>query len=148
MSKKERRNEATDLVQYAALPFASGHDGILRVLLVTSRETKRWVIPKGWPMKGLKPHKAAAREAYEEAGAIGKITKRPIAAFEYWKRREKTFCLCHVDVFALSVEHLETNWPEQYERERRWFDPETAASLAEEPGLQAILLRVRTHTSS
>jgi 8-oxo-dGTP pyrophosphatase MutT (NUDIX family) len=140
MSKKRKARQA-DLTQYAALPFATDASGTLRVLLVTSRETRRWVIPKGWPMKGRKPHKAAAREAFEEAGVVGKVAKRPIAAFDYWKRRETTFSLCRVDVFALAVERLEPQWPEQHERDRGWFDLATAASLVEEPGLQLILMK-------
>jgi 8-oxo-dGTP pyrophosphatase MutT (NUDIX family) len=57
------------------MPVAFGQDGVGRVLLLTSRETKRWVIPKGWPMKGRKPWEAAAQEALEEAGLIGQVSK-------------------------------------------------------------------------
>jgi 8-oxo-dGTP pyrophosphatase MutT (NUDIX family) len=73
--------------QVAALPVVVGDDGIARVLLLTSRKTKRWVIPKGWPMKGLKPHEAAAQEAFEEAGLSGKIGKKRIGRYTYFKRR-------------------------------------------------------------
>jgi 8-oxo-dGTP pyrophosphatase MutT (NUDIX family) len=88
-------------LQVAALPVVVGDDGIARVLLLTSRETKRWVIPKGWPMKGLKPHEAAAQEAFEEAGLSGKIGKKPIGRYTYFKRREAHFDVCVVDVFRL-----------------------------------------------
>ena len=66
---------AGDFVQVAALPLTIGEDGVTRVLLLTSRETRRWVIPKGWPMKGCKPYEAAAQEALEEAGVTGQAKK-------------------------------------------------------------------------
>jgi 8-oxo-dGTP pyrophosphatase MutT (NUDIX family) len=125
--------------QYAALPYRAGADGRLEVLLATSRETKRWVIPKGWPMKGLKPHKAAAREAFEETGAVGRPAKDAIGTYVYWKRLKDSFVLCRVKVFPLRVEHLEETWSEQDERERRWFPQGEAAARVEEPGLRALV---------
>jgi 8-oxo-dGTP pyrophosphatase MutT (NUDIX family) len=56
------------------------------VLLVTSRDTRRWIIPKGWPQKGKAPHRAAAREAFEEAGVVGAVGRRPVGSFAYEKR--------------------------------------------------------------
>ena len=88
-----------DLAQVAALPLTIGDDGVMRVLLLTSRETKRWVIPKGWPMKGRKPYEAAAQEALEEAGVIGQAKKKPIGSYIYFKRREAHFDVCRVDVY-------------------------------------------------
>lgn len=79
---------AAQLTQIAALPLTVGDDGNVRVLLLTSRETKRWVIPKGWPMKGRKPYEAAAQEALEEAGVIGHTKKNPIGSYVYFKRRD------------------------------------------------------------
>ena len=68
------------LAQVAALPV-KGKPGKYRVLLVTSRETRRWIIPKGWPMKGRKDHEAAAQEALEEAGVTGHVHKHPMGAY-------------------------------------------------------------------
>ena len=125
--------------QYAALPYRFGEEGRLEVLLATSRETRRWVIPKGWPMRGLKPHKAAAQEAFEETGAVGRPSKDAIGAYVYWKRLKETFVLCRVKVFPLRVERLEEVWSEQHERERRWFAQGEAAARVEEPGLRALV---------
>ena len=94
---------AGDFVQVAALPLTIGEDGVTRVLLLTSRETKRWVIPKGWPMKGRKPYEAAAQEALEEAGVTGQAKKKPIGTYTYFKRREAHFDVCRVDVYLLVV---------------------------------------------
>ena len=125
--------------QVAALPIAVGDDGIVRVLLLTSRESKRWVIPKGWLMKGLKPHEAAAREAVEEAGLSGKISKKPIGRYTYFKRREAHFDVCEVDVFLLRVEKQAKTWRERGQRQTKWFTLDEAPELVEEVGLVAIL---------
>ncbi len=131
-----------DFAQVAALPLTVGEDGVTRVLLVTSRETKRWVIPKGWPMKGLKPHEAAAQEALEEAGVIGQAKKKPIGCYFYFKRREAHFDLCRVDVYHLIVKKQRKSWREKGQREARWFTLDEAAELVQEPGLVALLLNV------
>lgn len=55
-------------------------------------------------MKGLKPGDVAAREAFEEAGLIGKVGKRPIGSFHYEKRLPSEWFLCEVQVFLLRVE--------------------------------------------
>ncbi len=98
--------KAGDHRQFAVLPFRYTEEGQLQVMLLTSRETKRWVIPKGWPMRRRKPPDVAAQEAYEEAGLIGKIVgKRPIGSYHYAKQlpphRET---LCEVLVFLFWVE--------------------------------------------
>jgi 8-oxo-dGTP pyrophosphatase MutT (NUDIX family) len=128
--------------QYGALPWRIGERNTREVMLVTSRETHRWVIPKGWPMKGRKPAEAASQEAYEEAGLIGHITsKRPLGSYHYEKRLAKKAILCEVRVFLLRVEHQLDDWPEKHERETRWFDADDAAALVEEGGLAEIIKR-------
>lgn len=125
--------------QIAALPWRHGKKG-LEILLISSRETKRWVIPKGWPMKGRKPHAAAAQEAKEEAGLLGKIVKEPIGHFHYVKNMsDGTAQLCRVDVFPLEVEKQRKSWPERDQRITRWFLLEEAAELVREPELIALI---------
>lgn len=131
--------EATG-VQFGALPFRMD-TGNLQILLITSRETRRWIIPKGWPIRGLKPREVAAREALEEAGLIGKVVgKRSIGSYHYSKRlpgnRE---VICRVKVFLLSVYRQLDIWPEKEQREWRWLEPQKAAQLVEEGGLAEIL---------
>ena len=126
--------------QVGALPFRRDKKGTYVVLLVTSRESRRWVIPKGWPMKGRKPYEAAAREAYEEAGLLGQIGKRPLGFYLYEKRlKNRDSVLCQVKVFPLEVRKQLKAWPEQSERELRWFTPAEAAEAVAEPGLAAII---------
>ncbi len=117
-----------------------GENGQIQVMLLTSRETHRWVIPKGWPIKGLKPAEVAAREAYEEAGLAGRIIgKRRIGMFEYQKQLPGGPVLCEVRVFLLWVNGQSRKWPEKTQRETRWFDPAEAAALVDEDGLAEII---------
>lgn len=125
--------------QYAALPYR--RTAGLEILLVTSRETRRWVIPKGWPMKGKKPYAAAAREALEEAGVTGRVDKASLGAYPYVKwLSNRTPAPCQVRVFALEVLEERTHWHEMEQRERRWFGAEEAAAAVDEPELAELIL--------
>jgi 8-oxo-dGTP pyrophosphatase MutT (NUDIX family) len=129
-------------VQHGALPYRLGPDGAVEILLVTSRETRRWIIPKGWPIKGLKPSKSAAREAYEEAGVRGAVSPKSIGSFVYDKWLEDGVSVpCEVSVFPLKVERQHKSWPERRERETRWLAPEEALDLLGEPGLRDVVAR-------
>jgi len=126
--------------QVAALPVVV-MDGGIRVMLVTSRDTGRWVLPKGWPVKRLPPHVAAAREAWEEAGLRGEVSPRPVGAYRYDKRLGGgALQPCEVSVFPMSVAEERTDWPEREERSRRWMTPGEAARAVDERGLAALLL--------
>jgi 8-oxo-dGTP pyrophosphatase MutT (NUDIX family) len=117
-----------DSLQFAALPWRLDERGMRQIMLLTSRETQRWVIPKGWPMKGKKPAEVAAQEAMEEAGLTGTIVgKKPIGSYHYPKRLPNGVVLCEVRVYLLRVE--------------RWFDAEHAADLVDESGLASIIER-------
>jgi 8-oxo-dGTP pyrophosphatase MutT (NUDIX family) len=131
--------------QYAALPLAVGADGLRVVLLVTSRETRRWIIPKGWAEKGVAPHEQAAREAFEEAGLKGQIATKPIGSYRYFKRLQNGQTVtCRVDVFPLTVGERLDDWPEKGQREAVWFTPAEAAMLVDEKGLAALLRELAT----
>lgn len=111
------------------------------VLLITSRDTGRWVVPKGWPMEGRSPDQAAAREAWEEAGVEGQAEPESIGQFHYDKTRADAAALpCSVDVYALRVERLTDKYPERRQRRRKWFSPEKAARKVAEPDLRALIL--------
>ena len=125
--------------QVAALPVRPSESG-LDVLLITSRETRRWVIPKGWPMKGRKDHQAAAQEALEEAGVAGKISKRPIGAFTYQKRLTDRVEACRVMVYILDVDTQLGSWREKDQRKRKWFSQQEAADRISEPALASMIL--------
>ncbi len=126
--------------QVGALPVRRTRGGALRVLLVTSRETRRLVIPKGWPWRGVKDYKAAAEEAREEAGILGKTRKKAIGSYGYNKRRPNGDVAVRVKVFLLEVEEELDDWPEKGERERVWCTPKKAAQSVEEPELAELIL--------
>ncbi len=124
--------------QVAALPVRLGAGG-LEVMLISSRETRRWIVPKGWPMKGRKDHEAAAREALEEAGVSGKVRKRPLGAYTYDKRVADGLQPCRVMVYLLEVEKELSSWREKGQRQRQWFTLWAAAELVSEPGLARLM---------
>jgi 8-oxo-dGTP pyrophosphatase MutT (NUDIX family) len=143
MSKAGQLPAETDReprVQSAALPWRRTAAGEVEVLLVTSRETRRWVAPKGWPIKGLKSFQTAAREAFEEAGVKGEISKKKLGVYHYDKRlRSGRLQKVRVTVYALAVSTECKVWPELGQREKLWTGPQAAAELVQEPELAAIL---------
>ncbi|WP_112663761.1 NUDIX hydrolase [Microvirga flavescens] len=147
MPKAQKTAPKSEIPQVAALPFRVT-DGRVEVLLVTSRETKRWLIPKGWPIKGKKPYKAAAQEAVEEAGVKGSIKHKPLGYYEYWKRRADHFDLCRVDVYPLEVSKQLKTWREKGQRDQQWFDVEDAAHQVLEPALAELIRSLPAHVTS
>ncbi len=114
------------------------------VLLVTSRDTKRWVVPKGNLGAKTAPHVGAAREAEEEAGVRGRIAKSPIGRFSYLKRLDSGRTVkTKVVLFPLRVEMELDEYKEKAERERRWFPAEEAAGLVDEPELAKLIAAFR-----
>lgn len=129
--------------QIAALPWRQRADGDVEFLLVTSRISGHWLIPKGWPMTGRSPAQAALQEALEEAGVKGKAQNRPIGRYVYDKiLKDGTIIPCSVKIFSMAVTQELDEWPEMHQRERRWFSqPEAAAAVTEE-GLAEFLASV------
>jgi 8-oxo-dGTP pyrophosphatase MutT (NUDIX family) len=125
-------------VQLAAIPYRVVGETV-EVMLVTSRDAKRWIVPKGWPMPGKKDHKAAAQEALEEAGVEGKIRKKPVGSYQAWKRLAAHFLMVEVKVYALPVAKELPDWKERSQRTRMWVPADGAAALVDEPGLSHLL---------
>jgi 8-oxo-dGTP pyrophosphatase MutT (NUDIX family) len=110
-------------------------------MLITSRETRRWVVPKGWAERGVPPHEQAAREAFEEAGLKGEVGRERLGSYRYAKLlRGGRSVPVRVDVFPLAVTGRLDDWPEKDQREAVWVTPAEAAALVDEGGLAAILL--------
>ncbi|MDB0061637.1 NUDIX hydrolase [Octadecabacter sp.] len=129
----------TDLrTQFAALCYRIKDDK-LQFCIVTSRRSKRWIVPKGWPMHGETPMDAAATEAFEEAGVRGKIYPRPIGVFSYYKVRSQDELPCMAVVYPLKVKKILKRWPEDRERERKWVSRKKAAQMVDDLELSVII---------
>lgn len=129
--------------QIAVLPYkvaSPAADAPIHVLLITSRGTGRWVIPKGQPIAKLPPHASAAVEAEEEAGVLGSACPTSIGSYRYRKRRSSGASIwTDVEVFPFAVTQELDTWKEQHERERRWFTLSEAAEAVDEPDLRALI---------
>ena len=132
--------------QVAAVPFRLDAGGKVEVLLITSGTTKRFIVPKGWPMKGKSGRKAATTEAREEAGVLGNAPKKPLGAYSYWKRLSDRFVNVTVKVYLLSVTEALPDWKESSRRKRAWLSPADASKLIDEPQLAALVLTMADPT--
>ena len=132
--------EATGVwLQCAALCYRH-HRGQAQVLLVTSRDTGRWLLPKGWPIAGLDPWQTAAREAWEEAGVKGETLVQCLGHYSYLKTfADRAGQPCIVAVYALRVVSIAARFREHQQRRRKWFALEKAAALVQEPQLQQLI---------
>ncbi|WP_113912279.1 NUDIX hydrolase [Roseovarius dicentrarchi] len=131
--------------QVAALCWRKADGGGIEVLLITSRDTGRWVMPKGWPIEGLTGPESAAREAWEEAGVTGDTpAPTPIGSYDYGKTQESGYDLAvSVQVYKLHVQQMADEFPEAAERRRAWVSPAKAATMVREPALQDLLRTLR-----
>lgn len=124
--------------QVAAIPIR-WTNGRAEVMLITTRRSGRWTVPKGWPLTDSLGAECAAREAFEEAGVRGRIEPFSLGTFEYWKRAKSGRVVLQVTAYALHVDHVSTDWPERGERKRAWFAPEVACRLANNDELAALI---------
>ena len=134
-----RAKKGERIRQVAAIPFRLNERGGIEVMLVTSRTTKRFIVPKGWPMKGKSGRKAATIEAREEAGVLGKTLKEPAGSYSYWKRLANRFVRVDVIVYLLEVTEELADWQEAKRRQRAWLPAADAATLIDEPDLSSLV---------
>ena len=139
--KRSPKKRSKFSIQYASLPWRR-KNGQLQILLLTTRTTSRWIIPKGWPMPDCTPAACAAAEAVEEAGVLGKITPWKFGSFSYLKRRSSGQTVrCMVQVFPLQVQRQPRTWPEKDLRRFVWCTLDQALSLIGEPGPRRVIER-------
>jgi len=137
----QKAKKGKPIRQLAAVPFRL-RDGAVEIMLVTSRTTRRFIIPKGWPMKGKSGREAARIEAREEAGVTGTMLPRPLGGYSYWKRLTHAFVPIRVTVYLMAVEEMLPKWDEAATRERAWLSPADAAMLVDEPELATLIRSV------
>lgn len=124
--------------QFAALCFRVRNKKV-QFLLVTSRNTGRWVVPKGWPMDNMTPQDAALQEAWEEAGVKGKVVGNTVGIYSYAKQLGEEKLPCVVALFPVKVQSLAKTFPESAQRKRKWATGKKAAALLDEPELAQIV---------
>lgn len=134
-----KRVEETETRQVAALPVYVTPEGRVRVGLVTSRETRRWIVPKGWPMEGLRDDEAAGIEAKEEAGLRGKMLREPIGTYHYWQRTRTHFRYVAVTTFVMQVREQKKKWKEKAQREFEWVTLVEAVDRLQEGELASLV---------
>ena len=134
--KKVAKTQAR--TQFAALCYRVRNDEV-QICLITSRRTKRWILPKGWPMHNQTPAEAAATEAWEEAGLTGKPYDVCLGVFNYSKSRNGSRLPVLAMVYPVLVKNVHSSWPEANQRKRRWMTPKKAARKLEEPALKEIV---------
>lgn len=135
---KPRKKRVRSAFQIAALVYRWNGDQ-LEVLLVTSRETRRWILPKGWPIPGKTAAATAEQEAYEEAGVFGHAMKKPIGRYAAIKRIGEASLPCEVEVYPVQFVKQKLKWKERGERICRWLPAAEAAEMVAEPELAAII---------
>lgn len=137
--------EGNAIEQSGAICLRTAADGTLQVLLITTRETGRWTIPKGWAIKGLLSHKVAEREAFEEAGVKGRAHKKSFGRYSYFKRMpDGVMVPASVTVHVIDVRRMKRKFPEQGQRKLTWVTPADAARMVIEPELQNLLRKIET----
>lgn len=136
---KTRARKGKPIRQIAALPYRRDANGAMEFMVVTSRATGRFILPKGWPVKGMSDPEAAAEEAEQEAGVVGRVNKHPIGRYRYWKRLADAFVPITVTVYPLEVKAEASDYREQNQRARGWLQPEQAELLIDDPELKSLL---------
>jgi 8-oxo-dGTP pyrophosphatase MutT (NUDIX family) len=135
------RDSETGLPQQTGALVWRSRGGKLQLLLITGRLSKRWSIPKGWPMFGKSLAEAAAQEAFEEAGVEGAAAPEPLGRFDHVKTHGLLGPLeVTVLVYPLRAGRVLSRWPEKEERERCWVSPKRAAKLVDNDQLRDILI--------
>ncbi|SFR32763.1 8-oxo-dGTP pyrophosphatase MutT, NUDIX family [Yoonia tamlensis] len=143
---KLRAGRKTDVrAQFAALCWRL-RDGNVEICLVTTRNSGRWILPKGWPIHKQTPADSAAIEAYEEAGIRGDAIDRCLGAYSYVKPLKSGEAPIIVMVYPVRVRKELRKWPERGQRKRKWFSPKKAAKKLQEPALQQIVASFKPQT--
>jgi len=138
-SKRWRNRPAYYYTQSGVLPYRI-HQGKLEILIVSSRNNKRWILPKGIVDPGLTPQQSAVKEAYEEAGIEGRIDTQKLGDYQYHKWGAK----CHVDIYPFEVQQLisEEEWEENH-RTRIWTSAKKAAKMLASPENSSMIHRLK-----
>jgi 8-oxo-dGTP pyrophosphatase MutT (NUDIX family) len=143
MAKTAKTRQTRKARQVAALPWRLGAEGGLEFLLVTSRTSRHWLLPKGWPIPGKSGLESALQEAFEEAGIHARGPDTPLGRYAFIKvLHDLTELPCTMAVYGVgNIEEVE-DWPEKGQRDRRWFTQADAVAIAFDFNLSLFLATV------
>ena len=133
-----RAGKAAPRRQIAVLPWRK-RKGEVEICVVTSRGTRRWILPKGWPIPGRSAAAAAKVEAWEEAGLRGSVAPMPLGHYRYIKQTETADIPVVATLYGMRVTGMARNYPERGQRKRKWLSPKKAAARLTEPDLAQIV---------
>ena len=137
---RARKTEVRTQFAVLAYRIEEGRKGKkVKLCLVTSRGTRRWIVPKGWPMAGLSPAAAVAREAWEEAGLEGRVHPNALGLYSYDKRFGGSTLPVIAVIYAMEVTKVHNSWPEDGQRTRKWMSPKKAAARLSDPELRRVV---------
>jgi 8-oxo-dGTP pyrophosphatase MutT (NUDIX family) len=139
-----RRDPATRRpLQVGAVPWCRRAGSKLEVLLITSRRSGKWIVPRGWTSRLRRLPRSAKREALEEAGVRGFISREPIGHVDLPKDYRLAGTIqWRLALFSLEVTDVLETWKETGQRQRQWFSPEEAAKLVSPPEVGALILEL------
>ena len=140
MESMERNMGTTDTEEYkkqAGCVPVRGGKGDLKVLLVTNKSGKHWVLPKGTVKKSEQDHEAAVRETEEEAGISGDVVGPLGLYFDHKKGYAIQF-------FTLQVTKEEQSWSEDSRRERKWCSIDKAISTVKKKYIKEVLEKLKS----
>lgn len=140
-----RSAQGLEPAQFAAL-CTRRKGGNAEILMITSRDTGRWILPKGWRMPDRSEGESALTEAWEEAGVIGRLTGPAIGTYATKKALPVEGEIpCKIAVYPVQVDKLAVRYPEKGQRKRKWMSPSKAAKAVSEPELAELLRNLRLH---
>ena len=122
--------------QSGVIPYRV-QNGKIEILLITSRDHQKWVVPKGGISNGMSPPASAAKEAWEEAGVIGRVDANKLGTYKYRKRGK----IYQVQIYLMPVEMVCEEYPEAGKRQRQWLDFTKVIMLVKQASLQRIILK-------
>lgn len=116
----------------------------LEILLITSLKKKKWIIPKGFIEDQLTPYESAKKEAYEEAGVLGRDHFIELGSF----RIKKSSGILDVVVYSMEVFQILEDYPEAKERKRKWFLYDEAIKNVSIPEVQDFIKTLQNNLNN
>jgi 8-oxo-dGTP pyrophosphatase MutT (NUDIX family) len=100
-------------IQYGVLPYIQSANKV-KLVLITSRKSKNWIVPKGNRILKKSKHATALQEAFEEAGLRGRLSEGDEMHFKIKSNGKQVMLI----LYPMRVEKMLRVWPEKGQRKR------------------------------